>query len=494
MENKKDNKNYIKEVFSIFKNIFLEDVIDANIDYVRENPEKNIDYVINRLDKKLKNTKGEQFVDWVRNNPGPREFFINLFKKDKKQVNVIIKNLILYSGVDWIKKNKKLDPEKEFPAPFTLLISPTMACNLQCEGCYAISYDKSKDMSKEFFDDIITQAEEMGTHFFTLLGGEPSLKIVEFYDVFRKHKNSIFQMFTNGTYLNRNKKSLEALIDLKNIIPVLSVDGTEEETNELRGRGVYNEVVSLANRLASKNFAYGISLVLTSTNYKTLSDEKFYDEWIDRGAMFGWIFLYMPISKYSKLELMPTPQQRKSMYDVVNYVRNNKPFFLMDFWNDAPAIDGCIAARRYAHVNNEGYLEPCIFVHLATHNLHEVSLKEAWNSDYFKAIRLNQPHTDNLLMPCMIIDNPEVLRKIINKYNPIATDGYEKERIFEIAKDLDDYSNQVKNELDSFYIQKYYNKKNLNWLKEKKAHTEGFDRIWLKYLDEEEKKKYENLI
>ncbi|MEM2032219.1 MAG: SPASM domain-containing protein, partial [Candidatus Woesearchaeota archaeon] len=159
-----------------------------------------------------------------------------------------------------------------------------------------------------------------------------------------------------------------------------------------------------------------------------------------------------------------------------------------------PAIDGCIAARRYAHVNNEGYLEPCIFVHLATHNLHEVSLKEAWNSDYFKAIRLNQPHTDNLLMPCMIIDNPEVLRKIINKYNPIATDGYEKERIFEIAKDLDDYSNQVKNELDSFYIQKYYNKKNLNWLKEKKAHTEGFDRIWLKYLDEEEKKKYENLI
>lgn len=488
------SKNYLKKGLEFFKNIFLEDMIEANINYIQKDPQKNIDYFIGKLEKKLRNTQGEKFVQWIKENPGPREFFIRVFSKDKDQVKVIVKNLILYSGIEWMKKNRKLDPEKEFPAPFTLLISPTMMCNLQCEGCYAISYDRSKDMSKEFFDNIITQAEEMGTHFFTLLGGEPSLRLVEFRDVFRKHYNSIFQMFTNGTHLNRSKKSLETLIGLKNVIPVLSVDGNKEDTDLLRGKGVYEEVISLAQKLKERNFAYGISLVLTSTNYKTLSDEKFYDEWIDRGALFGWIFLYMPVTKYSKLELMPTAEQRRKMYDVVNYVRNNKPFFLMDFWNDAPATDGCIAARRYAHVNNEGYLEPCIFVHLATHNLHEVSLKEAWNSDFFKAIRLHQPHTDNLLMPCMIIDNPEVLRRIIKKYNPISTDGYEKERILEIAKDLDDYSKKVREELDPFYLEKYYVKKNLQWYKNKKAHTEGFDRIWLNYLDEQTKKKYEGLI
>ncbi|MEM2115401.1 MAG: radical SAM protein [Candidatus Woesearchaeota archaeon] len=471
----------------------LESVVDHYVSKIYHNPEKNLDKLFKKFYSLTENETGKKFFAWILENPGPRKLFINIFNRDYEQVRIFFRNMILYSGLEWLRKNKELDSSKEFPAPFTLLISPTMACNLECDGCYAKTYDRKNDMSKEFFDSIISQAEQMGTHFFTILGGEPSLKISDFKDIFKKHNRSIFQMFTNGTYLNRNKKTLEDLLEIPNLIPALSVDGTESETDSLRGKGVYKEVSSLAEKLYNNGRLFGISLVLTSSNYNTLSNEKFYDDWINRGALFGWIFLYMPVSKGSNLELMPTPEQRKNMYEVVNYVRNNKPFFLMDFWNDAPAVGGCIAARRYAHVTNDGYLEPCIFVHLATHNLKEVTLKDAWDSEFFKAIRLHQPHTNNLLMPCMIIDNPKNILNLIEKYKPISTDNNYENRIMEIKDSLREYSNQVKTVLDPFFCSIFGDIQS-NWNKKRRNYEEGFDRIWLENLSNEERKKYEHLI
>ena len=465
---------------------YAEHLVDKYVKKAQKTPAE-VDKIFNGLKKYSTSETFSNLADWIINNPGPRELFKRIFERDEKQVEMFFKNLIVHGGLEWLLKNSKLNSEKEFPAPFTLLISPTMRCNLSCEGCYAISYDKSTDMSKDFFDTILTEGEEMGIHFYTLLGGEPSLRIKEFADVFKEHNKSLFQMFTNATILSRDEETLDTLLDVGNVIPVLSVDGRKEHTDKMRGPGVYDEVINAAEKLKERNFLYGISLVLTKEDFEVLSDLKFYDEWVDRGALFGWVFLYMPIARYSHVELMPTAKQRKEMYPVVQEVRKSKPLFLMDFWNDAPAVDGCIAARRFAHVNNQGYLEPCIFVHQAVDNLHEKSLKEAWNSDFFNAIRLHQPHTDNLLQPCMIIGNPKVLRNIDEKYKPVSTDDYSVERIFEIADILDKYAEEVAKELNPFFKENYpdFYKK---WEKRKAAHNEGFDRIWLKYLPEEKRK------
>ena len=46
------------------------------------------------------------------------------------------------------------------PPPFLLLISPSMRCNLNCFGCYAGEYDKSKELTREEVSDVIRQAKE----------------------------------------------------------------------------------------------------------------------------------------------------------------------------------------------------------------------------------------------------------------------------------------------------------------------------------------------
>ena len=110
---------------------------------------------------------------------------------------------------------------------------------------------------------------------------------------------------------------------------------------------------------------------------------------------------------------MPTPAQREEFRHGIMRIRDTKPLFAVDFWGDAPWVGGCIAGRHYMHITSEGWVEPCIFTHFATDNINDVGLLEAFNSPYFKQIRGRQPYNDNLLRPCMWIDNPTFSREIM---------------------------------------------------------------------------------
>ncbi|MEJ2729916.1 MAG: SPASM domain-containing protein [Deltaproteobacteria bacterium] len=113
---------------------------------------------------------------------------------------------------------------------------------------------------------------------------------------------------------------------------------------------------------------------------------------------------------------MVTPGQRDRLRRQVLAIRDTRPIFVLDFWNDGPYVDGCIAgARRYFHVNAKGDVEPCVYTHIAVDNIKEKTLKAALDSRLFRRIRQCQPHNANHLRPCMIIDNPHVMRGIIEQ-------------------------------------------------------------------------------
>jgi hypothetical protein len=115
----------------------------------------------------------------------------------------------------------------------------------------------------------------------------------------------------------------------------------------------------------------------------------------------------------------------------------------VDFWGDAPWVGGCIAAKHYLHVNNEGWVEPCIFTHFATDNIAETSLAAAFNSPYFREIRSRQPFNHNLLMPCMLIDNPAQSREIMAACHACPTHAGAESLVTGLCGALDEYSADV---------------------------------------------------
>lgn len=73
------------------------------------------------------------------------------------------------------------------------------------------------------------------------------------------------------------------------------------------------------------------------------------------------------------------------------------------------------------HINAAGDVEPCAFIHYATDNINDVSLKEALASPLMRAYQKRQPFNQNMLRPCPLIDNPEKLVEIIEESGARST-------------------------------------------------------------------------
>jgi MoaA/NifB/PqqE/SkfB family radical SAM enzyme len=215
-----------------------------------------------------------------------------------------------------------------------------------------------------------------------------------------------------------DQPTVDALARLGNVAPGISVEGYRDSTDGRRGAGVYDKVLAAAERLRRAGVLFGVSVTYTRNNVEEVTSEDFVQHWIDQGAIFAWYFMFMPVGKDPLLELVPTPEQRLACGESIAALRRRHPIFLADFWNDGPASAGCLAGRTYLHILNSGQIEPCVFAHFGLDNVREKSIVEAVNGPFFKAIRREFPYNDkgNLRRPCMIVDNPQVLRKVVAEH------------------------------------------------------------------------------
>jgi hypothetical protein len=165
-------------------------------------------------------------------------------------------------------------------------------------------------------------------------------------------------------------------------------------------------------------------------NWKILLEDRFYQFLERKGALFGWFFQYIPIGRKPSPALMLTPRQRVEINKKVHQIRKSMSLLAVDFWTDGPYVNGCLAGGRnkggYFHINVYGDIEPCVFIHFAQDNIKDIyarggHLWDGLNSEFFCQIRKGQPWNSEHRMPCMIIDNPECLRKVIKETKAYPT-------------------------------------------------------------------------
>lgn len=128
-------------------------------------------------------------------------------------------------------------------------------------------------------------------------------------------------------------------------------------------------IIRAMNILKEKRLPFGISCCYTSANAEVIGSEAYFDYMIELGAKFAWFFTYMPVGKGAVTDLMVTPEQREMMYHKIREFRDTKPLFTVDFWNDGEYVGGCVAGGRYyCHINANGDIEPCAFMHYSDSN------------------------------------------------------------------------------------------------------------------------------
>jgi MoaA/NifB/PqqE/SkfB family radical SAM enzyme len=355
----------------------------------------------------------------------------------KKLVKAFIINQLLL-GTN--KRKAFQDAGAGFYPPGLYVISPSMRCNLSCFGCYAGSYKKSDELSFDEIDSVVSQMKEMGVHFCVVSGGEPFFR-KDMMDIFEKHHDVAFLVFTHGGLLD--EKLVGRVAELGNVLPCISIEGFEEETDARRGAGHYKKVMRAMDLLKDAGVLFGFSCTATRKNHDIITSEAYIDMLIDKGCTVGWFFSYVPIGREPNIDLMPTPMQRNALRESVWNFRNTKPILLADFWNDGHIVGGCLAGgRKYFHVNANGDIEPCVFCHFAVDNIRNTSIKDALMSPLFTTIRDRHKQNPNRLTPCILIDKPEYVREAVLVSGARPTHPGAEKLITDLADDIDRYSEE----------------------------------------------------
>jgi MoaA/NifB/PqqE/SkfB family radical SAM enzyme len=337
--------------------------------------------------------------------------------------------------------------------PGLLLISPGKACNLHCTGCYASAGDSKEKLDWDVFDEIITQAKELwGVWFFTISGGEPLAYRSNgkgVLDMVEKHHDCIFLMYTNGTLIDQETAARMARTG--NLTPAISVEGMRAKTDERRGDGVFDRILAAMANLRSVGVPFGISLTATRFNCaEILSDEVLDFFFEEQGALYAWMFQYMPIGRGYTLDLMPTPEQRLWMWRRAWDIMEKKNRFIPDFWTFGTTSGGCVSSGKaggYLYIDWNGKVMPCVFFPYSPVNINDAfkagkTLNDVWGEPFFAALRNWQhkyanfedpEHFGNWLLPCPIRDHHAEARDIINRFEPEPEDAAAAEALSDPA-------------------------------------------------------------
>ena len=326
--------------------------------------------------------------------------------------------------------------------PWIILVDPTSACNLKCTGCWSAEYGHLIQLSYEELDRIITEGEELGIYAWLMTGGEPLIRKKEILKLAEAHPYSSFHIFTNGTLID--DAFCEEVVRLGNIAPSISLEGFEEVNDLRRGKGVFQKVMHAMDTMKKHKLLFGTSICYTSSNYKTVTSDEFLDMIISKGVKYTWYFHYMPVGNDASTDLLLTPEQREYMYHRVREIRageGGKPIITVDFQNDGEYVSGCVAGGKYyCHINPNGDVEPCVFIHYSSANIHDMSLLDCLKQPLFKAYKANQPFNPNHLKPCPMLENPEKLIQMVHETGAKSTDLQSPETVENLCGKCEHYA------------------------------------------------------
>lgn len=164
-----------------------------------------------------------------------------------------------------------------FIKPEIIQIDLTHRCNLDCKMCNVKQYPvkETDELTKDEIIYLLNQAKEMGVRKLVLAGGEPLLR-KDIFDICAYAKQIDIHpiIVSNGTLINN---CFEEIIDKFNGTISISLDGTEESHDYLRGEGTFRKtvegvrnIVNLQKKRGLKNISLCLGLVITKSNYKDL--------------------------------------------------------------------------------------------------------------------------------------------------------------------------------------------------------------------------------
>ena len=320
--------------------------------------------------------------------------------------------------------------------PF-LIASITSRCNLHCAGCYSrhnhATEDKApvKQLLKNEWERIFLEARDLGISFILLAGGEPMIRR-DVIEAAGQIPEILFPIFTNGTFMD--DVYFDLLSTHRNLVPIMSIEGGQEKTNDRRGEGVYEKLISNMEELQKRHLIYGASVTVTRENLEEVMSDAFLKSLKDRGCKAVIYVEYVPVNECGAEDhspedpLAPGDAEREWMKERLLVLRKQyEDMVFISFPGDEKSSGGCVAAGRgFFHINSHGDAEPCPFSPYSDINVRDTSLREAIRSKLFRALQEGGVLTDDHQGGCVLFEKKEQVEAILREAKEPGVHSAEK--------------------------------------------------------------------
>lgn len=326
--------------------------------------------------------------------------------------------LLKYSLAQKSARATRTEYEKKFRhIPPFLIASITTTCNLFCKGCYARAnkscgeHLQQNQLSAQRWDELFDEAGQLGISFILLAGGEPLMRR-EVIEKAAEHKTIIFPIFTNGTMIEDDIVTF--FDDNRNLLPILSIEGNQQQTDERRGAGTYDKLMKVMNQLNQKGIFYGASVTVTTENISTVTSDEFVGSLYQNGCKVLFYVEYVPVTASTK-QLAPTNTERDTLARRQAELRKTyENMIILSFPGDEEKLGGCLAAGRgFFHINANGGAEPCPFSPYSDTSLKEKSLLEALESPLFRRMQNEDMLAGEHDGGCLLFQKEEQVRALL---------------------------------------------------------------------------------
>ncbi|MCH2114079.1 MAG: radical SAM protein [Pirellulales bacterium] len=314
-----------------------------------------------------------------------------------------------FKGMRAIRQHKKRLARGDFFPPF-LYISIINSCNLRCQGCWVDVAAKQEKIEVDALSRVIREANEQGNYFFGIVGGEPFMH-ADILDLFRRHPDCYFQVFTNGHFITDSVAA--QLRSCGNVTPLISVEGTEIVSDERRGgQEVLSKTMEGLHNCTSHNLITGVCTSVCKTNLDDLVNEPWVDRLIELGALYMWYHTYRPMGPEAAPQLALSPEEQLRIRRFVVEMRTKKPIGIIDAYYDADGQALCPAATGFTHhISPWGDIEPCPIVQFAAESIYDDQpLADTFNNSQFLTDfrQLAASHTRG----CIVLERPDLLHEL----------------------------------------------------------------------------------
>jgi len=191
--------------------------------------------------------------------------------------------------------------QEQLDVPLGIELEITTSCNLCCRHCFQEHHD-SVHMPTEKAISIIGQLADNQVCEVSLIGGEP-FRHEGLMDIlaYCQSRDMASNLVTNATLID--EENIKKLAEINRLVVIVSLDGTEDIHNYIRGNGVFGKVDAVLKQLRAHDVAVEVTCTLNSVNLPIYRDVIEYCEQLEIPCNFN---LFKPFRPEHE-ELIPDP-------------------------------------------------------------------------------------------------------------------------------------------------------------------------------------------